>query len=60
MDKLILLSLVFATILIPALSARVPSPRKGLALTLVGMAGYLILYTVTVLFIAVRFINTTK
>lgn len=60
MDKLMLLSIIFATIIIPSLAARDPSPRRGLAKTLVWQAIYVILYVLLLLYVGVHFIDTTR
>jgi len=60
MDKLILLSIVFATIIIPTIAARDPSPRRGFAKTLVWQALYVVIYVLLLLFVAVNLIDTTR
>lgn len=60
MDKLILLSIIFATVFIPAFGARDPSPRHGLTRTLVWLAFYLVFYVFLLLFVAIDLIDTTR
>ena len=59
MDKLIMLSVIFAMVLIPTYSARMSSPKRGLIVALLGMALFLVFYVIAVLHFAIRFINTT-
>ncbi len=51
MDKLILLSVIFATVAIPALTARDPNPRRGMRRTLFWMMTFNIAYYIAVLYI---------
>ena len=60
MDKLILLSVIFAIIIIPALGARDPSPRHGLTKSLVWLAIFMIIYVAVLLLVAVDIIDTTR
>ena len=49
MAKLLLLSTVLVSILLPILAARHPNPRRGLRLTVQGMVLYNLFYLFAVL-----------
>lgn len=51
MDKLVLLSVVLATISIPVIGARYPEPVKGLWWSCVAMAGFIALYLAALLLV---------
>lgn len=44
MDNLLLLSILVATVAVPALTARIPSGRRGLSWTLLALLGFTIAY----------------
>lgn len=44
---------------VPCITARMPSPRRGMFVNLVVMAIVVFLYTLSVLFVAVDLIDTT-
>lgn len=54
MDKLLLLSVLGATILLPVVMATDPSPKRGLRRTVVGMALYIIVWGLACSFIYPR------
>jgi hypothetical protein len=47
-DNLLLLSMLFATVAIPAVAARAPSGRRALAWTLVALVGFTLAYVLVV------------
>ncbi|HEY4104154.1 MAG TPA: hypothetical protein VGM44_09690 [Polyangiaceae bacterium] len=51
MSKLVLLSIVIATIAVPALAAREPSPRKGLRRVIIGMLLFEAFYVFALMFL---------
>ena len=48
MDNLLLLSMIAATVAIPALAARVPDGRRALALTLLALVAFTLVYVLAV------------
>jgi hypothetical protein len=48
MDNLLLLSMLVATVAIPAVAARVPGGRRALAWTLLGLLGFTVVYVLVV------------
>ncbi|HEX9243401.1 MAG TPA: hypothetical protein VF875_13245 [Anaeromyxobacter sp.] len=48
MDNLLLLSMLAATVAIPAAAARIPNGRRALAWTLLGLLGFTLAYVVVV------------
>ncbi len=56
MDKLVLLSILFATIAIPAMGARMANPRRGLVVTLLGLVVSVFVYFLAVFFVYPRLI----
>jgi hypothetical protein len=44
MEKLLLMSVVFASVAIPAWAAHLSDPRRGLRLSIVGMAIFMVVY----------------
>jgi hypothetical protein len=57
MDKLIVISVIVASILIPAIGARDPSPRRGLRKTVVWMGIFILVYFLAVLFVMPRLMS---
>ena len=51
MSKLLLLSIIFATIAIPARAARAKNPRLGLRKTLIGLAVFNLFYLFGLVFL---------
>ncbi|HTA91624.1 MAG TPA: hypothetical protein VK745_18705 [Polyangiaceae bacterium] len=51
MSKLILLSIVIATIVVPASAAREPSPRKGLRRVIIWMLLFEAFYVFALMFL---------
>ena len=49
MDKLLLMSVIFATVLIPLWTSRHPSPRVGIKYTVILMLGFNFIYLVALL-----------
>jgi hypothetical protein len=54
MRKLILVSILFAMVVVPMRAATDPSPKRGLRRTLVGLAAFNVLYLLAVLYILPR------
>jgi len=54
MAKLLLISIVFASIAIPAMAARDPSPRRGLYRALLGTLAFDFLYLIAARFVLPR------
>ena len=55
MQKLILLSVMFAAIVIPTLAARDPLPQRGFKRTLVGFLVFCLCYVLALKFLYLRF-----
>lgn len=51
MAKFLLMSVVLATVAIPAVTARDPMPRRGLRRTIVGLMAFNVLYAFLVIFV---------
>jgi hypothetical protein len=47
-DNLLLLSMLAATVAIPAVAARVPAGRRAVSWTLLGLLGFTLAYTLLV------------
>ena len=56
MDKLVLLSIIVATVAIPTMAARLSDPRRGLFLTVAGMAVAVLGYFLVVFFVYPRLV----
>jgi hypothetical protein len=54
MRKLILVSILFAMVVLPIRAATDPSPRRGLRRALVGVAAFNVLYLLAVLYVLPR------
>lgn len=57
MDKVALLSIVVAAIVVPAIGARLADPRQGLRFTLSAMAAGSVLYVFIVYYIFPRLLG---
>ena len=55
MSKLFLLSIVIATIALPARAANIASPRKGLRKTIIWMLFFELFYVFALMFLVGRF-----
>lgn len=55
MQKLILLSVMVAAIMIPVIAARDPLPKRGFKRTLVGFLFFCFCYVLALKFVYVRF-----
>ena len=60
MDKPILLSIILATVIIPVIGAKMPSPRRGLTVSIILMAVFTIVYVLVLMFVVIDLINTTR
>ena len=56
MDKLVLLSIIIATVAIPAVGARLPDPRRGLFFTVMGTSVAVLGYFLAVFFVYPRLV----
>jgi hypothetical protein len=54
MQKLLLISIWLATIILPFIAALDPSPRRGLRRLLLMMSGYIAFYVIAIIFILPR------
>jgi len=54
MAKLILVSMLFMTIAIPMRAAADPSPTRGMRRTIVGLAAFVFVYVMLLVFIVPR------
>jgi hypothetical protein len=54
MQKLLLISIWLATIILPFIAALDPSPRRGLRRLLLMMSGYIAFYVFAIIFILPR------
>lgn len=57
MQKLILVSIIAITIIVPAVAARDPDPRRALRKAVVWTLAGIVLYTLSVIFIYPRFLG---
>lgn len=55
MQKLILMSVIYATAILPLIAARNPSPRRGLRKAVVWMLAFNLIYVLAVMFVYPRF-----
>lgn len=55
MDKIILISIIVATVVVPTLGARDVNPRRGLKRTLVFLFAFNVLYLALVVLVYTRF-----
>ena len=55
-EKLLLMSVIFATVLIPSWTQRYRSPKRGLRKTITLMIGFNLIYLIAYLFIWPRFL----
>lgn len=54
MQKLLLISVWLATIILPFIAAMDPSPRRGLRRLLVMMSGFIVFYVFSIVYILPR------
>jgi hypothetical protein len=55
MQKLILMSVIYATAILPLIAARNPSPRRGLRKAVVWLLAFNVIYVLAVMFVYPRF-----
>ncbi len=56
MDKLVLISIIIATVAIPAVGAGLADPRRGLFVTVAGTAVAVLVYFLAVFFVYPRLV----